>query len=76
MDRVCIPVETEKGPAFVFAYPFDIQTTDRLSHDSSSGKEFYVGSENAIRYHLEHVLLREKIKEVDHKTILPKRAIS
>ena len=72
MDRVCIPVETEKGPAFVFAYPFDIQTTDRLSHDSSSGKEFYVGSENAIRYHLEHVLLREKIKEVDHKTNLIK----
>ena len=40
MDRVCVPVETDEGTVFVFAYPFDIQTTDRLSRDSSYNKVF------------------------------------
>ncbi len=65
LDRLCIPVETEKGLCFVFAYPFDIETTDRLSRDSKDGKEFYVGSENAILSNLERVATKEKGKEID-----------
>jgi len=65
MDRVCVPVETEKGLSFVFAHPFDIETTDKLSRDSSAGKEFYVGSESAILSSLERIATKEKCKEVD-----------
>ena len=65
MDRVCVPVETDEGTVFVFAYPFDIQTTDRLSRDSSSGKTFYVGSESAILSSLECIATRQKGKEID-----------
>ena len=65
MDRVCVPVETDEGTVFVFAYPFDIQTTDRLLRDSSPGKTFYVGSENAILSSLECIATRQKGKEID-----------
>ena len=65
MDRVCIPIETDGGTAFVFAYPFDTQTTDRLSRDPSSNKAFYVGSESAIMSNLERVATKEKGKEID-----------
>ena len=65
MDRVCVPVETDEKAAFVFAYPFDIETTDRLSRNPSSGKEFYVGSESAILSALEGLATKEKTKEIE-----------
>ena len=65
MDRVCVPVETDKGTAFVFAYPFDVETSDSLVHGSSSGGEFYVGSESAILANLERIATKEKGKEID-----------
>ena len=65
MDRVCVPVETDKGTTFVFAYPFDVETSDSLVHGSSSGGEFYVGSESAILANLERIATKEKGKEID-----------
>ena len=65
MDRICVPIETDKGTAFVFAYPFDVETSDSLVHGSSSGGEFYVGSEGAILSNLERIATKEKGKEID-----------
>jgi len=63
-DRVFIPVETAKGLAFVFAYPFDIEATDILAKKEDN-REFYIGSEEEIRYHLERLDNEKKIKEIN-----------
>jgi len=52
IDRVFLPVETEKGLCFVFAYPFDTEITDLLASEGLSGKEYYIGSETEIRSRL------------------------
>lgn len=72
IDRVFIPVETAKGLSFVFAYPFDIDATDLLASEGMQNKEFYIGSENAIRHHLELVKNNKIIKEIDKRINLIK----
>ncbi|TRZ49842.1 type II/IV secretion system protein [bacterium] len=72
MDRVFLPVETEKGLGFVFAYPFDIEATDLLTREGLRDKEFYIGSESAIRNHLELLKRLKKRKEIDKKISLIK----
>jgi len=67
IDRVFLPVETEKGLGFVFAYPFDVEATDLLSNEGLKEKEFYIGSESAIRYHLNLLNNQKKRKEIDKK---------
>ncbi|MGD0336322.1 MAG: ATPase, T2SS/T4P/T4SS family [Candidatus Omnitrophota bacterium] len=72
IDRVFLPVETEKGLSFVFAYPFDVEATDLLASLGLREKEFYIGSESVIRQHLE-LLKNQKIrKEIDKKINLIK----
>ena len=67
MDRVFLPIETEKGLCFVFAYPFDTEITDLLASFGLRETESYIGSESAIRQHLE-LLKNQKIrKEIDKK---------
>ena len=72
MDRVFLPVETEKGFGFVFAYPFDIEATDLLASEGLRGQESYIGSESVIRNHLELLKRRKKRKEIDKKISLIK----
>ncbi len=72
MDRVFVPVETEKGLGFVFAYPFDIEATDLLSSQGSKDKEFYIGDEGAIRYRLESLRNQKTKKEIDKNISLIK----
>jgi len=67
IDRLFIPVETAKGLSFVFAYPFDIDATDLLSSEGLRDKESYIGSESAIRYHLDLLNNQKKRKEIDKK---------
>ena len=74
MDRVFVPVETKKGLSFVFAYPFDTEATDVLSSSGEKDKEFYIGSETAIRFHLSLLNNRKKRKEIDKKIRLIKEA--
>ena len=66
-DRVFLPVETEKGLCFVFAYPFDTEITDLLAHEGLHAKEFYIGSESAIRRRLELLKKQKKIKEIEKR---------
>jgi type II secretory ATPase GspE/PulE/Tfp pilus assembly ATPase PilB-like protein len=66
-DRVFLPIETEKGLGFVFAYPFDIEATDLLNSGGMQNKEFYIGSESAIRHHLEMLKNKKKREEIDRK---------
>ena len=66
-DRVFLPVETEKGLCFVFAYPFDTEITDLLASEGLRDKEFYIGSESAIRHHLEMLKNKKKREEIDRK---------
>ena len=66
-DRVFLPIETEKGLGFVFAYPFDIEATDLLSNEGMQNKEFYIGSESVIRHHLEMLKNKKKREEIDRK---------
>jgi len=66
-DRVFLPIETEKGLGFVFAYPFDIEATDLLNSEGMQNKEFYIGSESAIRHHLEMLKNKKKREEIDRK---------
>ena len=66
-DRVFLPIETEKGLGFVFAYPFDIEATDLLSSEGMQNKEFYIGSESVIRHHLEMLKNKKKREEIDRK---------
>lgn len=68
-DRLFLPVETDNGSAFVFAHPFDVDTTDRLA-----AREFYIGDEDTIRHYLDSFLNQKKIKEIDKKIILIKNA--
>jgi len=72
IDRIFLPVETEKGLAFVFAYPFDIEATDLLSQEGLRDKEFYIGSEGAIRDHLNCLINQKKRKEINKKISLIK----
>lgn len=72
MDRVFIPVETKKGLSFVFAYPFDVQTTDLLASVGLERQEFYVGSESAIRHRLDRLANQKRRKEIDKKINLIK----
>lgn len=67
-DRLFLPVETKKGLVFVFAYPFDIDATDRLAN-----REFYIGDEDVIRHYLDSLLNQKKIKEIDKKISLIKK---
>lgn len=67
LDRVFLPVETEKGLSFVFAYPFDIEATDLLASLGLENKEFYIGSESLIRHHLELLKKQNKIKEIEKR---------
>ena len=69
IDRVFLPVETEKGLCFVFAYPFDTEITDLLASEGLHDKEFYVGSENRIRHSLELLKKQKKIKEIEKRII-------
>ena len=62
-----MPIETEKGLGFVFAYPFDIEATDLLNSEGMQNKEFYIGSESAIRHHLEMLKNKKKREEIDRK---------
>ena len=66
-DRVFLPIETEKGLGFAFAYPFDIEATDLLNSEGMQNKEFYIGSESAIRHHLEMLKNKKKREEIDRK---------
>ena len=72
IDRVFLPIETEKGLSFVFAYPFDTEATDLLASLGLSEKESYIGSESAIRHHLELLKRQEKREEIDRKISLIK----
>ncbi len=67
IDRVFLPVETEKGLCFVFAYPFDTEITDLLASEGLSGKEYYIGSETEIRSRLELLKKQKKIKETEKR---------
>lgn len=67
IDRVFLPVETEKGLCFIFAYPFDTEITDLLVSEGLHGKEFYIGSEGAIRHHLELLKKQKKLKEIEKR---------
>jgi type II secretory ATPase GspE/PulE/Tfp pilus assembly ATPase PilB-like protein len=67
IDRVFLPVETEKGLCFVFAYPFDTEITDLLASEGLQDKEFYIGSEGAIRQRLELLKKQKKIKEIEKR---------
>ncbi len=72
IDRAFIPVEIDNELAFIFAYPFDIEATDLLASLGLRDKEFYIGSEGAIRQNLE-LLKNKKIKqEIDRKINLLK----
>lgn len=72
IDRVFIPVETEKGLCIVFAYAFDTEATDLLDREGIRYQELYIGSESTIRAHLE-LLKNKKIKqEIDKKINLLK----
>lgn len=73
-DRVFLPVETEKGLGFVFAYPFDVEATDVLVKEGSQDKEFYIGSESIIRHYLDSLSNRKKRKEIAKKISLIKEA--
>jgi len=68
IDRAFIPVETENGLSFIFAYPFDIEATDLLASLGLRDKESYIGSETTIRTHLE-LLKNKKIKQEIDKRI-------
>lgn len=72
IDRVFLPVETEKGLGFVFAFPFDIEATDLLSKEGLRDKEFYIGSEGAIRRHLDLLNNQKKREEIGKKIRLIK----
>jgi len=67
IDRVFLPVETEKGLCFVFAYPFDTELTDLLASLDLREKESYIGSESAIRHHLEMLKNKKKREEIDRR---------
>lgn len=67
IDRVILPVETAKGLGFVFAYPFDIEATDLISKEGLAEREFYIGSEGEIRYHLESLANQKKRGEIERK---------
>jgi len=67
IDRVFLPVETEKGLCFVFAYPFDTGISDLLVSLGLRGEESYVGSENVIRNHLEMLKNEKKGEEIDRR---------
>lgn len=67
IDRVFLPVETEKGLCFVFAYPFDTEITDLLLSLGLEVKESYIGSESIIRQHLEALKKQRKIKEIEKR---------
>ena len=67
IDRVFLPVEAEKGLCFVFAYPFDTEITDLLNSEGLSEKQSYIGSESAIRNHLELLKKQKKIKETEKR---------
>ena len=69
LERSFLPVETEKGLCFVFAYPFDIEVTDLLVSEGLQHKECYVGSEGAIRHRLENLKRQKKIKEIEKRII-------
>ena len=60
--RACLPVETDKGVAFVFVHPFDTATTDILVEKGYAGKEFYIGSEGTIFYYID-TLINQKNKK-------------
>ena len=67
IDRVFLPVETEKGLCFVFAYPFDTGISDLLLSLGLRGEESYVGSESVIRNHLERLKNEKKGEEIDRR---------
>jgi len=67
LDRVFLPVEADNGLSFVFAYPFDTEATDFLASEGLRGKECYIGSESAIRSHLELLKRQKKIREIERK---------
>ena len=67
IDRVFLPVEAEKGLCFVFAYPFDTEITDLLFSEGLRDKQSYIGSESAIRNHLELLKKQKKIKETEKR---------
>ncbi len=69
LERSFLPVETEKGLCFVFAYPFDIEVTDLLVSEGLQHKECYVGSESVIRHRLENLKRQKKIKEIEKRII-------
>ncbi len=74
IDRVFIPVETEKGLCFIFAYPFDTEVTDLLASCGLHDKEFYVGSESEIRRALDLLKRQRKIKEIEKRIFQIKEA--
>lgn len=65
--RACLPVETDKGVAFVFVHPFDTATTDILVEKGYAGKEFYIGSEGTIFYYIDTLINQKNKKEIDQK---------
>ncbi len=67
MDRIFLPVETEKGLCFVFAHPFDTGITDLLISLGLGDKESYIGSESTIRQHLEQLKNKQIEKEIDRR---------
>lgn len=74
IDRVFIPIETEKGLCFVFAYPFDTDVTDLLASEGLHDKEFCVGSESEIRHTLDLLKKQKKIKEIEKRILQIKEA--
>lgn len=67
IDRVFLPIETEKGLCFVFAYPFDTEITDLLAHEGLHAKEFYIASESVILQRLELLKKQKKVKEIEKR---------
>lgn len=65
--RACLPVETDKGAAFVFVHPFDTETTDILTEKGYGDKEFYIGSEGTIFYYIDTLINQKNKKEIDQK---------
>jgi len=66
-NRTCLPVETEKGVAFVFVHPFDTETTDILNEKGYGDKEFYIGSEGTIFFYIDSLINQRNRKDIDQK---------
>ena len=77
IDRVFIPVETEKGLGFIFAYPFDIEATDFLVSLGLARQRVIYRKRKRNPARILELLKNKKIKqEIDKKiNLLKERGI-